>query len=308
MWLENQKYKEIQTALHSGEQQRLDRILVDLLRREKKIHDSPQRCPVCHKPLTRQTLPYFEFFVTACPDFHGLWMSPEITKKLRDFIVEQISASAKKGQHARFFQRAAIIFIAIFLLIYGPLAIVKTYQSALNQLDGQRVGENYWPQVQSDRYVALPRQVVVFNENEQLYFEQLVGVLESGISNQLNMRRGIEVKRSPQEYSDLFRVYRRNQTAFIERLKSMPLPEQLASFHDSLMNAAEHQLIFHAAWTDAKIEDASIGFREMLGHASLGQLTVDLLKAYETFLALYPEMDSQTHRAIKKRLGSMDIR
>ncbi len=109
MWLENKKYRAIRTALHSGAQGALDRVLHEIPAEEKGSGQAPVRCPVCYKELKRGPLPYLEFFGAACPDFHGWWLSPEISKKLRDFIREQISAGVKK---ARQFKRL-LLFLAV---------------------------------------------------------------------------------------------------------------------------------------------------------------------------------------------------
>ena len=126
MWLENNKYREIRSALHAGASSRLGKILEEIPLVEKGI--APTRCPTCHKELKRSTLPYLEFFVAACPEFHGWWLSPESVRKMRQFIAEQVSLAFGKAQRMRILAAFLVAFFGTIFLSYALPAAVSLCQ------------------------------------------------------------------------------------------------------------------------------------------------------------------------------------
>ena len=274
MWLENKKYREIRTALHSGAQSALDRVFHEIPADEKGSVQAPVRCPVCHKDLKRGPLPYLEFFGAACPDFHGWWLSPEISKKLRDFIGEQISAGVKK---ARQFKR-----LIIFLMALGGLAFLNTLLSLTQQPHPQTSG------AASSFVASLPEQSKAVPPGEWAYLVKVTSLLEKAAAN-----------RTALEDSKSFSPYRISQKALMEKLTALDVPQTLLDFNRGVLKAFENQIIFYATLTQGT---EGKGVRA----PALKTLHEEVAAAYDLLIRLYPDLDPPTRMALQERLFALE--
>ncbi len=139
MWLENQKYKRLRTALHAGAGPELGRILEEIPLTEKG--NAPTRCPVCHRELKRSTLPYLEFFASACPEFHGWWLSPEMARKMRQFVAEQVSLTFGRARRTRIITAFFVAFLGTIFLSYALPVMVSFCQKILRTQPFQQAAD-----------------------------------------------------------------------------------------------------------------------------------------------------------------------
>ena len=116
MWVDGPKFKKIGNLLLARKSDYIEDVLTQILpSAESQKASIPATCPTCRVELVRRPLPYLEFFVSACPNQHGAWLSDEVSRKLRDWIVESFSISAQRNTLIRFFQPLMIVVIAAFL-------------------------------------------------------------------------------------------------------------------------------------------------------------------------------------------------
>lgn len=288
MWLENKKYRAIRTALHSGGQAELDRVLHEIAVEEKGPVQPLARCPVCRQELKRGPLPYLEFFGAACPDFHGWWLSPEISKKLRDFIREQISLGVKKARQFKML----LGFFAFFagLIFLNTLLPVKTPQPK-----------------KSGVIFLLPmpaRSAAVQSAAEWEYLSNVAALLEKGIAHRAELEHSFKSRASSESRWKAFNRYRDGQKTLIEKLRSLPVPEKLFEFNSHILNALEKQIIFYAAMTDR----ANGSPVEQAGRTPFALKTIheEVTAAYDSITRVYPSLDPQTRMVLQERLFSLE--
>jgi hypothetical protein len=104
---------------------------------------------------------------------------------------------------------------------------------------------------------------------ELVYFDQLLGLLEVGITNRLNMEGVLAVRRPPARYTALYEVYRGRQEDMLQRLRALPVPGRLQPGHEPIVRAAERQIAFYGEFARAKVQDPSTDLRRMLAHPDL---------------------------------------
>ena len=290
MWLENKRYRQIRTALHSGTNSELDRVLHDIAANEQDLPKAPTRCPVCHKELKRRTLPYLEFFGAACPDFHGWWLSPEISKKLRDFIRDQISVGVKK---ARQFKIVALLIAGIAGFVFLNGFFPKAFQ--------------FSPKT-SEIVLLMPmpsRSPAVTSDPEWAYLLTAASALENGITGRLGFESALRRHSSAEDRWKAFNLYRGSQEQLLEKMRAISVPEKLQDFHRRLSRIFENQIVFYALMTDTA-NPPSGNEREDAKHPALKTLHRDLTAAYDLIVKLYPSLDPQTRAALQERLFSLE--
>lgn len=288
MWLENKKYREIRTALRSGGQAELDRVLHEIAAEEKDLVQPMARCPVCHKELKRGNLPYLEFFGAACPDFHGWWLSPEISKKLRDFIREQIFLGVKKARQFKMLL-GFFAFLAGLIFLNGLLPALKPVPK------------------KSGVIFLLPmpaRSAAVESGAEWEYLSNAAALLEKGIARRAELEHSFKSRASSENRWKDFNCYRDGQKTLLEKLRSLPVPEKLLEFNGHILNALEKQIIFYATLTDR----AEGGGVEQEGRSSsiLKTIHEELTAAYESVTRVYPSLDPQTRMVLQERLFAFE--
>lgn len=283
MWLENKRYREIRTALHSGARSALDRVLHEMAVEEKGSLQAPGRCPLCHKELRRGPLPYLEFFGAACPDFHGWWLSPEISKKLRDFIREQISLGVKK---ARQFKIVAALFVAGACLFF-----LSGLFSAIRQSHPKNSPVVF--------LLPMPAQASgIQSAEEWAYLLNTAEILEKGIIHRLGFERALKKRLSPENRWKAFDLYRAAEQALIEKLKSAAVPAKLGDFHRHVLHALENQIVFYAGRVESP-ENVPGGRMER--HPALQAMHQSIAAASGLISKLYPALDPQTRQALQER-------
>lgn len=288
MWLENKKYREIRTALHSGGQAALDRVLHEITAEEKDLVQPMARCPVCHKELKRGTLPYLEFFGAACPDFHGWWLSPEISTKLRDFIREQMSLGVKKARQFKMLL-GLFAFLAGLVFLNGLLPVMAPQPKKSSAIF----------------LVPLPSQnSAVQSAEEWKYLLDAAGLLEKGIVSRAELQHSFKSRASSEDRWKAFNRYRDGQKTLMEKFRSLPVPEKLLEFNGHILKAFEKQIVFYAALL-ARAEDSTAG-GEGQERPALKAIHAEVTAAYDSLTVLYPSLDPQTRMAIQERLFSLE--
>lgn len=287
MWLEKKKYQEIRTALQAGAQAELDRVLHDIAAREKGSLQVPARCPVCHKELKRGPLPYLEFFGAACPDFHGWWISPEISQKLRDFIREQISLGVKKARQLK--------MLIAFLIGVGGIFFLSGVLSSIMPSHSRP----------SETAILLPmpsRAAAVQSADEWSYLSSVAVILENGITNRMSFEDVFKKRVPPENRWKAFNLYRVRQSQLIEKLRVITVPSKLQALQVHLLHAFENQIVFYAAMTHA----GGAGQLDREAQPAFKALHQDLTAAYNLILESYPTLDPQTRAALQERFLSLE--
>ncbi len=305
MWLETEKVREIDTAVYTGERGKLHRVFSDLFGTEGP-REILTTCPTCHKPLVRKSLSYLEYLVSACPDRHGVWMSPEVSVKLKDFVREQIATRAKKQRLILF----AGIFAAIFLL--SALSENNYWKDLggkwFGRISEKTISADYWPMRSFERFNPLPPEIPALKTQEELgFFREAVALLEGAASNRMNLDAVLKTSRPEEEYLDVFKIYQENHLIFMDKWKMMRLPEKLRRFHAEVLGAAEDELVFYTDFVRKKIEDESIDLGRLMRHPSREESNRKLVKAFSILRQTYPNLDSATLEAVETRLCWFDI-
>ena len=305
MWLEKEKFQEIDHVVVKGEGRSLSRLLSELFHPENQKHSpNPKVCPTCQKTLVRKMHPYLEYFFHVCPDRHGAWMSPEVSDKLKQMVGEQILAAAKKKNAVRFLAAMLAGFILMSFLARSPQWMA---QRSL-QSEDSKIGADYWPARDFSQFPALPvKESGIDDASELLYLTQVLEILEEGASNRLNIEAVLRTKRSEENYWAAFGIYQRRQMGFINKLQLLSVPDSLKEFHENIQKAAEAQMAFYAGFTDEKVKNHSVQLKDRLNQSTLQVCNRKLLAAFEIFKKQYPLLDLQTREAVEKRLCWFDI-
>ncbi len=125
MWLENKKFYEIGHAVCKGERSLLGRLMSELWHSENQNLRKLTLCPRCYKPLIHKMLPDLEYFVLACPDQHGAWMSPEVSVKLRHLIKDLISENTARFSRLKILTPLSLAALILTLLLHSVLFFHK---------------------------------------------------------------------------------------------------------------------------------------------------------------------------------------
>lgn len=307
MWLENQEFRHLGTAIRKGERGDIDKILSHIFELENFPQPVPAVCPQCNLPLVQKALPYLEIFVKACPNQHGVWMNQQVSAELRHFIRKQMFMKGQSRYRLYSLNRTLLVLFAAFVLIYGPPVLVRYYWNTRNQMLNARISENYWPQ-RNFNFPAMPLKESVIDHYEDIaYFQNMLALLEEGISNRMNIDAVLQTRRSPEEYAALWNLYQKRQENFLQELKAVSPPGKWRAFHEHLMRATESQIHFYAVFAEAKSYDPKMDLSKMLDHPALKQTNQELWAAYRNFQTLYPHCDSQTNNALETRLCWFDI-
>jgi hypothetical protein len=306
MWLENEKVREIDTAVYTGERGKLHRVFSELFGSEGNPREVLTQCPTCHKPLVRKSLSYLEYLVNACPDRHGVWMSPEVSVKLKNFVKEQIATKAKKQ---KLILSAGILILVI--LISGLSennfwkALVKSW---FGKLSDKAISADYWPMRSFERFNPLPPEIPALQTREELnYFRDMITLLEGAASNRMNLDAVLKTNRPEEEFLDIFKIYQENHLIFMDKWKRMPLPDKLRRFHAEVLVAAEAELVFYTDFMRKKIEDEKVDMGRLMRHPSREESNLRLVKAFSILRQTYPELDEQSAEAVETRLCWFDI-
>ena len=208
-----------------------------------------------------------------------------------------------------------IIFIALLFNIVCSLGGIYWLRTNIDlkndrpsNAQANRISEDYWPTVQFQGWFPLPaKESVVNNVDEFNYFSQWTKTIEEGINNRYNIVSVLEAKRANKDYLEMFQIFRNKQDSFIGRLRTMPIPERLQSFHDAVIEAASDQINFYEEWARQKDENQNIKLNDLTANGDLKRCNELLWKAYHQFQNLYPTSDKATNDAIEMRLCQFDI-
>ena len=172
-----------------------------------------------------------------------------------------------------------------------------------------RIDENNWPShAELTDWLPLPTKAsVIDHQDELVYFNDWIGLLNEGIANRYNMEAGLAGKRRPQDLSALRDLFADKQNTFLGKIKLMNPPERLAQFHDKFVQAAHYQIEFYRDYAEAKANDPAVQLKDLLNNSYLKQCNELLWAAYYEFQRLYPNADRATNAAIEMRLCQFDI-
>lgn len=307
MWLKTNQMQTLDQALHAGKNTTLDEELFQLLRQKESGDAIATTCPQCHADLVRQMFPYLEVPVSACPQGHGAWMTEGVRTHIWELIRDHASVKARRCYTLRVLGLVLGCLTVFFLAVGIPYG-TKMAITLSNYLDDRRVNENYWPKRVAEAYPALPAKGSVIDHVEELAcIQEILSILEEGISNRLNMESVLRTHRSGQDYRRLSAVFQRRQSVVLNQLNNLSVPQRLTGIHRHLVTAVQSQMAFYADFTTEKIRHPSVTLNQMLQHPALRSTNQELWAAYQEWLALYPGLDAPTHQAIERRLCWFDI-
>jgi len=307
MWVEQTGLTQIDTKMRYGAAAEVDRLLQDLLASPASPSTVPVGCPTCQRDLIRQSLAIGALFVSACPNGHGAWLSPETAESLRALVGTR--ATTQRRQRLTVIGVGAVLSIALFVIwtsrpgqeAPAPPAPAQeaAAPAAIDRIDNAALSEEQWPERRwpGARPIPLKESRIDVHE-ELLYFDQLLGVLAAGISNRLNMEGVLAVPRAPERYGALYDVYRRRQENVLDQLRRLQAPARLQPMHEQIVRATEQQIAFYGDFARAKAADATTDLRRLLGHPALREQNRALLDAWGRVQRLYPDLDTATREAI----------
>src|SRR5437773_1002400 len=310
MWIEGNRLQVIDSALGRGRRDDVERLLADILKSNAK-GEIPTTCPTCRRDLVRNALPGVGLYVSACPDRHGAWMTSDVVETLRRFVAEHATLAARKRHQLRLLNR--LLFV---LAILAPIAVLLTYPertvmmivAAVDSFYDNRVSETYWPSRGWVYKTSIPTKASSVDvHDELLYFHRLLTLLDDGITNRLNIDGVLKTRRAPTEYSALYEVYRGKQLDLLERMRRMDVPDKLKAIHGRLIVSTDRQIEFYRVFVDAKMKDPSVDLGRMLGEPALKTVNEELLTAWAEIKGVYPNLDTETSRAIEHHLCGFDV-
>jgi hypothetical protein len=344
MWVEQTGLAEIDTKLRYGATDEVDQLLREVLSAPAAPTAVPVCCPTCRRDLVRQPLAIAGLFGSACPEGHGAWLSPEVTDSLRALVGHR-AADGRRHRIVLLGVLVGLSLIGLAIVSWpqrpstAPRAIrevtpapgavdqttpvdrhavgtprtpaekstIPVAPTTIDRVDNARLSESYWPDRPWPGARPIPLKESRIDVYEELvYFDQLLSVLEVGITNRLNMEGVLAVRRSPERYTALYAVYRERQENVLERLRALPVPGRLQPVHDPIVRATERQMAFYGEYTRAKAQDPTIDLRRMLAHPDLREQNQLLLQAWTRVGQLYVGLDTPTHEAIYYHLCGFD--
>jgi hypothetical protein len=326
MWVEQTGLTQIDTKVRYGATAEVDRLLQDLLAGPVSPATVPVSCPTCRHDLVRQSLAIGALFVSACPNGHGAWLSPEIAESLRALVGTR--ATTHRRQRLTVIGSGAVLSmlaLAIWTSRSGwevpapstqtaetvapapPVAPALPAAATGDRVDNAALSETHWPARRwpGARPIPLKESRIDVHE-ELLYFDRLLGVLATGISNRLNMEGVLAVPRAPERYGALYEVYRGRQEEVLDQLRRLQVPARLQPMHEQIVRATEQQIAFYGDFARAKAADATTDLRRLLSHPALREQNGALLDAWGRVRQLYPDLDTPTHQAIYYHLCGFD--
>ena len=311
MWIENKKLTAVDTALEKGKADQLDQILAEILTQQESSV-TVQTCPQCHKDLVHKSLPYLEIFVNACPNNHGVWMSPEVNKRFQEFLSEQISIANQRRYRLKLLARVLAIVLLLFLAIhvqrFGPQIYQQTVNYISTQYEGRRINAQYWPKYDYTNYYPFPfKDSSIDHIDELSYFREWMKIMEEGGANRLNIHKALSVQRPREEYLEIEKIYAEKQEIFFSQLNTLTPPDRLKSFHETVISAAQDQIVFWDEFVQKKYEKPKLQLGDVLNHPRLQDCNKKLWQSYYIFRDLYPQRDLKTNDAIEQRLCLFDL-
>jgi hypothetical protein len=277
MWIEGSRLQEIDTALESGRAGEIDRLLAEILQASPQGRSTPSSCAVCRHELIRSELrPGLTAF--TCPAAHGAWLDPESLASVRR--QERAGADAAAGRR-RVIALSAVLGLAVAALV----ATAPLHRSPL-------IPRWVWAR-------AMPAA-------ERTYLQDLMTVLNDGITNRRNIEGVLQTASEPDTYRAVYAIYNERARNVIGRLNALAVPPRLQPVHARIVNAAERQIVFYREFTDARIRDHAVDLSRMLGHPALRESDYDLHAAWNLIRGTYPDLDGATLKSIEDHLCQFD--
>lgn len=340
MWVEQTGLTEIDAKLRYGATAEVDRLLREVLAAPAVPSTVPVCCPTCRRDLVRQSLAIAGLYGSACPEGHGAWLSPEVAESLRTLVGHR-AADGRRHRLVVLGVLAGLSLIALTIMSWprGPStpprvvrdapgapapeavdrmtvdaprapaekSIVPTAPTTMDRVDNARLSESYWPERPWPGARPIPlKESRIDVHDELLYFDQLLGLLEVGITNRLNMEGVLAVGRPSARYTALFEVYRERQEDMLQRLHALTVPDRLQPIHEQIVRATERQIAFYGDFTRTKVKDPTTDLRRLLAHPAVREQNQALLSAWTRIGQLYPGLDTPTHEAIYYHLCGFD--
>ncbi|HTL48696.1 MAG TPA: hypothetical protein VL688_11620 [Verrucomicrobiae bacterium] len=308
MWLQNHEIKTIQQVIRNRKGMLLSRLLQDVLKEAPATDPMPAGCPVCRQKLVSKAFPYLEFFVKACPNQHGLWMSAEVCTKTRGFIQEQIAMLARRQYHLKLSLICASVLLLMNLMVRASNPLGDFLRHRAQTIEYQQVNEDHWPLRVDRDYFPMPMQSAALGRAEEMfYFQQLVDLLSEALSNRINIDAVLKTQKEPDRYWALYDFYRNQQGAVAARLEQMEVPEKLAPLHEKIMAALAKQMEFYETLTREKAKDEHADVKSLAQDRALQASNQLLQEAHALLLTLYPDLDKAARLAVESRFIWLEI-
>ncbi len=261
MWFEKRQYDEVHTVLKRGVLEDLRRVLSEVFSFERPEKEAPGICPKCSKPLTRQMLPYLEVLVNACPDYHGFWMTGEVSRAFRKSIGEELAVSSRRKTSRRMIAALLLFAGTGFILSLPPFSVGKKYQDLVERLRHHRVGQNYWPAASTqDLPEALPSggESQTPQDDENAYYLQTwESWMREAITNRENMDAVLKSAHPARYVQSALGFYLQRQTVLQASSENTSVPESLKEFHEHWLSALKFQNLFYIQTVKARTEGTS---------------------------------------------------
>lgn len=292
MWLTGTSLERIDSALGRGPTAEVDRLLAEILAGASSTEPTPTTCAVCRHDLTRSHLNHSPVLIYTCPDGHGSWLDGAGVATLQRLLQERAQpatppAPAAAGPRPHPARRLGVL-IALLIASVATLAATILLTS---------------PPARTGPGIAAPSPMT---GAERRYFEELVVVLDDGITNRRNIDGILKGQSSPDTYVSAFDAYRVRQERFLHRLDEMSVPSRLQTIHDAIRRAADRQVRFYRDFKEARVR-SSVDLPNLLGHPDLRESDYDLHRAWDLIRQTYPVLDPQLAEAIERHLCNLDI-
>ncbi len=174
---------------------------------------------------------------------------------------------------------------------------------------GKNIGSGVlsWPGRDYSHWFPLPDQIINMPQEEYAYWQGWCMVMEEGVTNRLNVQKGLDADDQVDNYTAIYAEYRRRQEGMLERLTALVLPERLIGFQEGVISAGRDQLRFYEFYVQSRLSDRTRKLNNFLSHPDLKAGDAKLWEAYHYFQLLYPGINKAGNDAIERRLAEFDI-
>lgn len=311
MWLQNEKFNILLAAAYGKKTAQLNSLITDI---NNSVDDGymPTACPTCHKELIHQSLPFLNLPALSCPDQHGVWLSQNTCLRFQKFAGEQIVLADRRRIRMNIYI-TILSFLLTFLTVSwftkgGDQEIAKLWVNWERQSAGEKIGPDHWPERDFSQWYPLPAQPNgITDQDELLYFQRYMPVMEKGIVNRFNIQTAFDARRDPADYLAVYNIYAARQHDFLAQLSGLQPPQRLQEFHSRIIAATNDQIKFYNEYARKKYAKPKLQLNQLLADPHLKSCHEKLWGAYLTFQELYPAVDKPTNDAIERRLCYLDV-
>lgn len=257
MWFEKRQYDEVHSVLKRGVIHDIRRMLSEVFSFDRSDRENPGICPRCNKKLTRQMLPYLEAIVNACPDYHGFWMTRDVSLAIRKSLGEELAASTRKTELRKWMAVLAAFVLLLAAIASLPASFQKKYKDYFSSFGAAQIGRGNWPAADFSGLPSFPASVGAVMEDEDVYFYfyRWATWVRDAVTNRENAEAMLKSARRSPGYQQALEIYLERQGALLTDAENAVVPDTVKDFHSRWMAALKLQNLHYMQAFKNKADD-----------------------------------------------------